>query len=286
MKKALAIIIFILLLVSGLSVLLYPTVSQMINAKSQTRAVEAYQSDLEDVSDETFKDLMDAANKYNTSLAAGDLSFDSEEAEEKYKASLKVGASNVIGFVEIPKLSIRLPMYHGTSPEVLQIGIGHIQGTSLPVGGINTHTVLSGHRGLPSASLFTNIDQLELGDSFSLKVLKETLTYEVDRIQVVTPEAVDNISLIPGGDYATLITCTPYAVNTHRLLVRGKRIENPLVQEIPQEGRKKPSVSLTQVLLIAAALAPLMLLFGLIVSRKRYRDKARAAKLRLIYSFE
>ncbi|WAW98977.1 class C sortase [Streptococcus gallolyticus] len=216
------------ILLIGLSLLLYPTVSDYWNSFHQSEAVAGYVQDVEDMSEQKKAEMLAAAQAYNQTLQTGiipDLNLSSAETKT-YDQTLDVTGTGIMAYVEIPKLSTTLPIYHGTDDSVLQVAIGHIPGTSLPVGGKGTHAVISGHRGLASAKLFTDIDRLVEGDTFMIQVLDETLTYEVDQILTVTPDDVSALAIDPEQDYVTLVTCTPYGVNTHRLLVRGHRIAN------------------------------------------------------------
>lgn len=227
MKKHLPTIVLVLVFLTGLSLLLYPTVSDYWNSFHQTRAIASYVEDVSDMDDDRYEKMLEEARAYNTTLAEKSNRFIlSEEEQEEYNRLLDVTGSGIMGYVEIPSIDCSLPIYHGTDEGVLQIAIGHIAGSSLPVGGKGTHCVISGHRGLPSAKLFTNLDELKEGDTFMLHVLDETLTYEVDRILIVEPDDVSNLEIDPDQDYCTLVTCTPYGINTHRLLVRGHRIAN------------------------------------------------------------
>lgn len=222
--KILIIVCFI-----GLSLLLYPTVSNYLNEKNSTRAISTYVEELDSFDEEQFKEVWNNAIIYNADLAKQENVFAlSEEMVSRYKENLNITGTGIMGYIEIPKLDVSLPVYHGTSDNVLQRAIGHIDWTSLPVGGESTHCVVSGHRGLPSAKLFTDIDKLREGDTFELMILNTKLTYEVDQIRTVLPDEVDELQIVYGKDYCTLVTCTPYGINTHRLLVRGHRIESVL----------------------------------------------------------
>lgn len=220
-------IILVLVLFVGLSLLLYPTVSDYWNSFHQTRAITTYAEEVADLNEEEYERFWNAAQDYNRALAQRGTHFVlTDEQIEEYEQMLDVSGLGVMGYIEIPEIRCSLPIYHGTDEAVLQIAIGHLEWSSLPVGGENSHCVLSGHRGLPSAKLFTNLDQLKEGDIFMLRVLDEVLTYEVDQIRIVEPQEVDDLQIENGKDYCTLVTCTPYGINTHRLLVRGHRIEN------------------------------------------------------------
>ena len=216
------------ILVIGVGVMAYPTFSDYWNSFHQSEAVASYIEEVEDLTTEEYATILEEAQEYNEYLAAKDNQWDwDEEEEEWYYSLLKVGTSSVVATIEIPSVDISLPIYLGTSEGVLQIGVGHVEGTSLPIGGKGTHAVLSGHRGLVSAKLFTDLAKVVEGDLFYINVLNETLTYEVDQILTVVPEDVSALEIDPDEDYVTLVTCTPYGVNTHRLLVRGHRVDTP-----------------------------------------------------------
>ena len=226
MKKKISNIILVLIFLTGVSLLVYPTFSDWWNSMHQSRAIAAYQDQVNTLDDSQYEEMLEKAKAYNETLVGKEDRYNLSDSEvEEYNSLLDVTGTGIMGYVVIPKINVRLPIYHGTDPAVLEIAIGHIPGTSLPVGGASTHCVLSGHRGLPSAKLFTDIDQLEVGDQFMLEVLGDTLTYEVDQITVVLPDELDDIEIEEGKDLCTLVTCTPYGVNTHRLLVRGHRVE-------------------------------------------------------------
>ena len=227
MKKHLSTILLVAVLVVGVGLMAYPSVSDWWNSFHQTRAIASY-SDAVAVMDNTdYEKLWNDAGVYNQTLAEkANPFFITEEDQRLYEECLNISGTGVMGYIDIPEIKCTLPIYHGTSDAVLQVAVGHVEGSSLPVGGEGSHCVLSGHRGLPSAKLFTHLDQLGEGDVFMLRVLNETLTYEVDQIHIVLPQEVDDLAIVPGRDFCTLITCTPYGINSHRLLVRGKRIEN------------------------------------------------------------
>lgn len=228
MRKHFSTIVLVGLLVIGLSLLLYPTVSDYWNSLHQSEAVASYVEKTTNLKEETYQKLLKDAKQYNEKLAnEKKVDFNLTQAQtSEYNQLLDVTSTGVMGYVDIPKVHSTMPIYHGTDDAVLQVAIGHIAGTSLPVGGKSTHSVISGHRGLPSAKLFTDIDRLDVGDTFMLHVLNETLTYEVDQILVVEPDDVSALGIREGEDYCTLVTCTPYGVNSHRLLVRGHRVVN------------------------------------------------------------
>ncbi len=226
-------IILILIFLVGLSLLLYPTVSDYWNSFHQSRAIAKYTEQVAELNNDLYKQLWEDAVAYNERLLTklNRYKMTSEEKAE-YESLLNVSGNGIIGYIEIEKINCSLPVYHGTAESALQIAAGHIEGTSLPVGGASTHCVISGHRGLPRAKLFTNLDKLVEGDTFELHILNEILTYEVDQISVVEPDEVEKLEIEEGKDYCTLVTCTPYGINTHRLLVRGHRVAN---REKPEE---------------------------------------------------
>ena len=217
----------ILILLAGLSLLLYPSLSDYWNSFHQTKAIASYSEEVANLDEMQYEKMWEAAKAYNQALAESDNFFLlTDEQKEKYEELLNVSGSGIMGYIEIPSIDCSLPVYHGTDDAVLQIAVGHLDWTSLPVGGASTHCVISGHRGLPSAKLFTSLDKLTEGDIFMLRVLDEVLTYEVDQILIVEPQDISALRIVEGQDYCTLVTCTPYGINTHRLLVRGHRIEN------------------------------------------------------------
>lgn len=220
-------ILLVLLLLVGLSLLLYPYVSNYWNALHQTRAIAAYAEAVAKLDKDQYTEILSAAQAYNASLLGRDNTqpLDGDRKEE-YERLLDVSGLGIMGYIEIPCIDCSLPIYHGADESVLQVAVGHMEWSSLPVGGESTHCVLSGHRGLPSAKLFTNLDKLQPGDTFILRVLDETLTYEVDQILIVEPQETGSLRIEEGKDYCTLVTCTPYGINTHRLLVRGHRVDN------------------------------------------------------------
>lgn len=223
MKKHLSTIALVLVLLFGVAIMLYPVVSDYINAQSHAKVITLYTAAVTDAKD--YSTEWEAARAFNEKLRSKGNRFSLSESEKAtYNELLNVNGVGIIGYIKIPKIDVSLPMYHGTSDAVLQVGVGHIEGTSLPTGDIGTHSAFSGHRGLPSATLFTNLDRLEIGDTFTLNVLDKTLVYEVDQILVVLPNEMDALAIDPEQEYCTLITCTPYGINSHRMLVRGHRV--------------------------------------------------------------
>ncbi len=226
-KDSLSTAFLILVFFVGLSLLLYPSVSDYWNSFHQSRAVVEYAEQVANLDTELYDSLLQEAREYNDRLPHKENRYRMLEADmAEYEALLNLTGNGIMGYIEIPAIDCSLPIYHGVADSVLQIAIGHVEWSSLPIGGKGTHCVVSGHRGLPSARLFTDLDKLREGDTFVIRVLDETVTYEVDQILIVLPEEIDALQIDPEEDYCTLVTCTPYGVNTHRLLVRGRRVEN------------------------------------------------------------
>ena len=256
-------VILVLILLAGVCLLLYPSVSDYWNSFHQTRAIATYAEEVAGLDEDRYEAVWQAAKEYNAALLQRENHFiltDGQKAD--YEQQLDVSGVGVMGYVEIPSIKCSLPIYHGTDEAVLQIAVGHLEWSSLPTGGESTHCVLSGHRGLPSARLFTDLDKLETGDVFMLRVLDEVLTYEVDQILIVEPQETQALQIVEGEDYCTLVTCTPYGVNTHRLLVRGHRIEN-----LADSASVRVTADAVQIepLLVAPVVAIPMLLILLIV---------------------
>ena len=227
LKKNLTTLILILAAVVGIGLIAYPTFSDWWNSFHQSRAVASYMDAVTDLDENEYEEILKSAEKYNEKLAKTGILWTMTPAQEKeYQKQLNINGTGIMGYIEIPKINVSLPIYHGTDEAVLQIAIGHLSGTSLPVGGKSTHCIVSGHRGLPSARLFTDLDKIQTGDVFIVSVLDEILTYQVDQIRIVEPKDLYDLEIEPGKDLCTLVTCTPYGINTHRLLVRGSRVEN------------------------------------------------------------
>ena len=280
-KNRITAILLVAVLLAGLSLLLYPLVSNYWNSIHQSQAIAAYMDDVSELDDSTYDALWEEAQGYNASLLENENRFfPDEEEQQQYEQLLRIsddGINGIIGYIEIPNIDVTLPIYHGTSEEILQVAIGHIEGSSLPVGGLSTHCVISGHRGLPSSRLFTDIDRLSEGDIFTLLVLDEALTYEVDQIRIVEPDDISLLEIEEGEDLCTLVTCTPYGVNSHRLLVRGHRVEN-------QEAMGFLRITADAMMIDSRFVAPILaapILLGIIlfmVLRPLKRKKRRAAK--------
>ena len=268
MKKNKIGIILVLMLFIGVCGLLYPSVSQYWNTKTQSRAIANYQDILATIKPEDYTAYFDAANEYNRDLAKLNFPLKDHTKIQNYEDILNVSGSGIMGFITIQKIGIELPIYHSIRNEVLNIACGHLEGTSLPIGGESTHSVLSAHRGLPHAKLFTELDKMEIGDTFVITVLNRTVTYQVDQIKVVLPNESSDIQIVNGEDFCTLLTCTPYGINSHRLLVRGTRIENaaPIIHVTSNAFRID---SLVATPIVAA---PILLIL-LIVLMIKYRDK-------------
>ncbi|MBQ6600905.1 MAG: class C sortase [Clostridia bacterium] len=220
-------IILVAIFFVGLSVLLYPTVSDFWNEKRQSQAIVNYDDLIVDLTPEDYSELFAKADTYNQKIRNMSYPFlNHKNIADEYYSTLDVNGDGMMGYITIEKIKVQLPIYHGTSDKVLNSAVGHVEGSSIPVGGKGTHAVLSAHRGLPSAKLFTNLDKVEVGDVFTIRILDRTITYQVDQILIVLPDKTDDLNVVAGEDYCTLVTCTPYGINTHRMLVRGTRIEN------------------------------------------------------------
>ena len=274
-RKHISTIFIILIFLVGLGFISYPTVSNLWNQAHQSRAIATYSKQVEKLDDSENKKMLKAARKYNKSLLKKSDHWKlSKKDKKKYESLLDVSGTGIMGYIEVPKIACSLPIYHGTDEGALQIAIGHLEGSSLPVGGKSTHCVLSGHRGLPSARLFTDLDQMEEGDIFILNILGRKLAYEVDQIRVVLPEEMSDLEIEEGKDLCTLVTCTPYGINTHRLLVRGHRTE--YVEKKVAEEKKEVQTKKTDIrLMIAGGAGVLILLIIIIVIVIKRRRKRR-----------
>ena len=266
-------LLIVVVFVTGLSFLLYPTASNLWNQAHQSRAIATYTEQVEKLDDSSNKEMLKAARKYNKELLKkADHWKLSKKDKKKYESLLDVSGTGIMGYIEIPKIDCSLPIYHGTDEGALQIAIGHLEGSSLPVGGKSSHCVLSGHRGLPSARLFTDLDQMEEGDTFILNILGHKLAYEVDQIKVVLREEMSDLEIQDGEDLCTLVTCTPYGINTHRLLVRGHRVAN---QEEAEAVRVTADAMLVDNRIVAMCIAvPVLVLLLIYVAfggRRRKR---------------
>lgn len=255
------IVVFLL----GVAILLYPTVSNYINSINASHAIESYDDTVSKLDEANKEQMLADATSYNASLVGKGIQYVTGAPEdETYKSLLNVTDDGVMGYVTIKKLDVKLPIYHGTDDQVLASGVGHLEGSSLPVGGNGSHSVITGHRGLPSAKLFTDLDQLEVGDTFTVTTLGRVLTYQVDQIRIVLPEEINDLAIDSEQDYCTLVTCTPYAVNTHRLLVRGVRIDTPSDAYVPEDARRIDPVAVAP--LVAA---PVLLVLLVVLLRPK-----------------
>lgn len=266
--------LLVLILIAGLSLLLYPTFSDYWNSLHQSRAISSYAEEVANLDEDQYESIWLAAWEYNRSLLSRDTGFAlSQEQEETYRQLLDVSGLGVMGYIEIPAIDCALPIYHGTDESVLQIAVGHLEWSSLPVGGESSHCVLSGHRGLPSAKLFTNLDKLQTGDVFILRVLDEVLTYEVDQILIVEPQETSALTIVEGEDLCTLVTCTPYGINTHRLLVRGHRVEN--AAEAKTIRVTADAIQLEPLVVAPVVAAPILLLLLIVLLLPKPRKGGR-----------
>ena len=269
MRKHKVVIFLTLGFLVGICILLYPAFSDYWNSKTQSRAITDYESVLEDLEPEDYTAIFEKAYAYNEELYGTDFPLRDYKQVSGYYDTLRITDNDMIGYLKIDRIGVELPIYHGTSDKVLSKGVGHLEGSSLPVGGENTHCVMSAHRGLPSAKLFTDLDRVEKGDTFQIIILDQVLTYQVDYIKVIEPTDVSDLQIIEGGDYCTLFTCTPYGINTHRLLVRGVRIETieekPIIYVSNEAFRIEP-------LLVTPAVAAPMLFVLLIHLLVKYRE--------------
>lgn len=272
-KKNRSTILVVMIFTVGLSLLLYPTFSDWWNSFHATRAIGQYDQQIANLSDEDYQHYFDEANQFNQNLKNAPNRFDmSEELKQQYNSSLNIDGNGLIGVLTIPSIKVKLPIYHGTEEGVLRNSVGHLEGTTLPIGGDGTHSVLSGHRGLPSAKLLSDLDDLETGDYFMIQVFEELFTYQVDQVLIVEPDDLSALAIEDGKDYVTLITCTPYGVNTHRLLVRGSRIDN--LPEDYVDTRNDAKIVDRNLVAIASALiiALILIVFSTLKNKiKRHR---------------
>ncbi len=279
-KKNLLSGVMVIGLLVGIGLLVYPSIANYWNQFHQSQAIMTYREAVDQLSPEECDRLLESAREYNERLAERGLHFVLNEADKAaYDKELNIDGSGIMGYISIPKFHVRAPIYHGTDEVVLQKAIGHLEATSLPVGGENTHVQISGHRGLPSARLFTDIDKMREGDTWTLNVLNETLTYECDQIRIVEPEDLSELQIVEGKDLCTLITCTPYGINTHRLLVRGHRVPNAQgTANVVADGIQIEPVYIAPILAIPAII---ILLIVLLLSTRRAKKLDSAAIMRL-----
>ena len=268
-------VLLVIILLAGLSLLLYPSVSDYWNSFHQSKAITQYAEQVADLNKDQYAEIWDAAADYNVSLLGRANSFLlSDDQKKAYKQLLNVSGDGIMGYIEIPGIQCSLPIYHGTEESALQVAVGHLEWTSLPVGGGSTHCVLSGHRGLPSAKLVTNLDKLVIGDVFMLRILDEVLTYEVDQILIVEPQETAALKIVEGQDYCTLVTCTPYGINTHRLLVRGHRIDNiPEAKAVPVTADAMQIEPMLVAPIVAIPILLVLFVALMIPGHKKHKDE-------------
>lgn len=260
-------VFFSIIMIIGIGLMLYPSITNLVNEGHQTVAIADYDKVTESLSEKEKEKIWNEALEYNQLLSSNNVMHLNKTNEAAYQKTLNITGTGIMGYIKIPKCNIELPIYHGTSKEILQVGVGHLEGTSLPVGGKGTHCAVSGHTGLPSSKMFNNITELKEGDLFMIKTLGKTLTYKVDNIKVVLPNDAKSITRIPGKDYCTLITCTPYGVNSHRLLVRGHRTKNIY----PEPNVSK--VDKIAIMMILIGIIMLVSWFWSGINKKRKRKK-------------
>ena len=280
LKKQIPNLIFGLIFLAGIAIFLYPSVSNYINSKHQSRAITNYEEAMAAISEEDYSKFWQEARQYNEELAQKPLNFKlTGEELTKYNSILDPTGTGIIGYIEIENIGVNLPIYHGTEESVLQVGIGHLEGTSFPTGTKSTHVVLSGHRGLPSSKLFSDLDQMIVGDTFLLHILDQTFAYQIDQINIVLPEETSDLAIVDDKEYVTLVTCTPYGVNTHRLLVRAKRVdyneETKLI--VPSDATRYGTLIVA--VFIGAPLLILAFIAYLVVTSKWFKNrKKKSAK--------
>ena len=275
MRKHKTVIFLTLGFLVGICILLYPAFSDFWNSKTQSRAIADYESVLDNLDENEYSAIFERAHAYNKALYETNYPLMDYKNVPGYYDALRITDNDMIGYLKIDRIGVELPIYHGTSDDVLNRGVGHLEGSSLPIGGENTHSIMSAHRGLPSSKLFTDLDRMEIGDTFQIIILDQVLTYQVDYIKVIEPTDVSDLQIIEGGDYCTLFTCTPYGINTHRLLVRGVRIETikekPIIYVSNEAFRIEP-------LLVTPAVAAPMLLVLLIHLLVKYREPPKTVQ--------
>lgn len=265
-------IVLSIFFVVGLCIFLYPSVSDLLNEWARNKEVSQYETKISELSCDAYNKLISDAEEYNKNLVGKKLIVNQEDIKNtNYNDLLSIDSNHIMGYLKIPKINVRLPIYHGTDSSVLQVGVGHIEGTSLPVQGDTVHTVLSGHTGLPSAKLLTDLVNLKLYDTFSIIVLNQIYTYEVDQILVVEPDETDALELVKGEQYATLVTCTPYGINTHRLLVRGKLIQSKLSEDIVAEA----TIVDSNIIIEMISIPIIIILFIIMINVRRRKNKKK-----------
>ena len=276
MKRRLTTILIVFVFFIGLGLMLYPTVSDLINRAHQSYAINAYDELISKMSKEDFRKVLSDARSYNKTVTTNEFPRDEKDlaGNDDYLKAVNPSGNGMIGYLKIDSIKLRIPIYHTTTEEVLQSGIGHIPTTSLPVGGVSTHAVLTGHRGLPTAKLFTDLDKVKIGDVFLIYVLDDILAYRVDQIKTVLPTDTKDLQIVKGKDYVTLVTCTPYGINTHRLIVRGERIDyNETVETNIVETTSTVTQTPEQLVAFVVALAVMVLLLIIFIIRMDKRRK-------------
>lgn len=275
-SKAINVILYIILAL-GLGIWLYPTAADYWNRRKTVHTTAVYQKTVETENEETLKQIWNDARAYNNQLYYGMLTLDSEKQKTCYNNQLNMNGDGMMGTIEIPAIKVSLPIFHTSTEEVLQTAVGHVEQSSLPVGGENTHCVLSAHRGNTSAKLFTNLDMLQKGDIFILNILDQTMTYEIDNIIVVEPEDVKWLQISPGQELCTLVTCTPYGINTHRLLVRGHRVES--TQEKKGLRVAADAIQIEPIITAPIAAMPWLFMLMILLAVTRRRRKTKEVKI-------
>ena len=275
LKEKLSFLIFVIMIILGIAIILYPVISNHLSKINYQEIINNYDFTVAKQKNSYNEQLVNEARKYNSSLTSLNITdvFQNQigQSSNEYFSVLNVGKNGMMGYISIPKIDVKIPIYHGTSSDILQKGVGHLEGSSIPIGGENTHTVLSAHRGLPSSRLFTDLDQLKVGDTFYIHILDEVLAYRVNQVLVVEPSDIDFLQIVKGKDYVTLVTCTPYAINTHRLLVRGERIEYSTQEEENIAINKKMSIA--DIVLYTCLLFVILLITGSIISITHYQKR-------------
>lgn len=274
-KEKLSFLIFVIMIVLGIAIILYPVISNHLSKINYQEIIDNYDFKVAKQKNSYNEQLVNEARKYNSSLTSLNITdvFQNQigQSSSEYFSVLNVDNNGMMGYISIPKIDVKIPIYHGTSSDILQKGVGHLEGSSIPIGGENTHTVLSAHRGLPSSRLFTDLNQLKVGDTFYIHILDEVLAYRVNQVLVVEPSDIDFLQIVKGKDYVTLVTCTPYAINTHRLLVRGERIEYSAQEEESIAINKKMSIA--DIVLYTCLIFAVLLIIGSIISITHYQKR-------------
>lgn len=282
-KEILTTVFLVFIVLVGLSVMLYPAVSDWWNKRLQLKVVTEYNEETANIPEDKYDEYFKKAEEYNSSLSKLSAPFNDFENVSGYDDTLDISGTGVMGIISIPVLNVEIPIYHGTSKAVLNSAVGHMEGSSLPIGGENTHSVISGHRGLPSAKLFTDLDRMVEGDVFTITILDRVLTYEVEKIMIIKPDQVEKLAVIPGGDYVTLMTCTPYGINTHRLLIRSHRIEN--AETLRNVSVRSDAVQVDSLSVVPVIAAPILIMVLVIwdISGRIKRRRRRVFKKYIAY---